>query len=78
MKTFAALVLIAMICVSATHAVVMPRHKAPNFEKLNAVVNNQFSKLSLSDFQGKYLVMLFYPFGMPKKIRLNWDDKFAA
>ncbi len=34
--------------------------KAPDFE-LDAVVNGQFKKVKLSDFQGKYVVIVFYP-----------------
>merc|ERR1712086_1013349 len=36
---------------------------APAFEGLNAVdANMEFTKLSLSDFKGKYVVLVFYPF----------------
>jgi len=40
----------------------MPRTIAPNFENVNAVVNGEFKKISLKDYAGKYLVIVFYPF----------------
>lgn len=33
---------------------------APHFEA-TAVVNGEFNKLSLSDFHGKYVILMFYP-----------------
>ena len=33
---------------------------APHFEG-TAVVNGNFEELKLSDYKGKYLVLLFYP-----------------
>merc|ERR1712086_264158 len=39
-----------------------PRSQAPNFEGINAVVNQEFKPVSLSDYKGKYLVIVFYPF----------------
>jgi len=39
----------------------LPRQKAPFFEA-NAVVNGKFKKISLNDYLGKYLVIIFYPF----------------
>ena len=38
-----------------------PRDFAPNFE-VNAVINKEFQKISLADYKGKYVVLLFYPF----------------
>ena len=38
-----------------------PRDYAPDFE-VNAVINKEFTKVSLTDFKGKYVVLLFYPF----------------
>ena len=38
-----------------------PRDQAPGFE-VNAVINKEFQKISLSDYKGKYVVLLFYPF----------------
>jgi peroxiredoxin (alkyl hydroperoxide reductase subunit C) len=42
----------------------MPRQKAPNFENVNAVASNgqDFVKVSLKDYKGKYLILVFYPF----------------
>ena len=40
----------------------MPRTQAPNFENINAVVNGEFKPVSLSDYKGKYVVLVFYPF----------------
>ena len=40
----------------------MPRENAPDFQNVLSVVNMQFEKISLGDFYGKYLVLLFYPF----------------
>ena len=35
-------------------------HPAPNFTA-NAVVNGEIKQVSLSDFQGKYVILVFYP-----------------
>ena len=34
----------------------------PDFKDVNAVVGTEFTTVSLDDYKGKYLVMLFYPF----------------
>jgi peroxiredoxin 3 len=39
-----------------------PRWKAPKFENVQAVVDGEFKQVSLKDFAGKYVVLLFYPF----------------
>ena len=39
-----------------------PRDFAPDFKEVNAVIGTEFSKVSLSDYAGKYVVLLFYPF----------------
>jgi peroxiredoxin (alkyl hydroperoxide reductase subunit C) len=44
----------------STHSC-LPRKKAPFFSA-NAVLHGKFSRVSLNDFEGKYLVILFYPF----------------
>ena len=36
------------------------QHPAPDFRGM-AVVDGQFKEIQLSDFQGKYLVLFFYP-----------------
>lgn len=39
----------------------LPRQKAPFFQA-TAVLDGKFTKVSLSDYEHKYLVVLFYPF----------------
>ena len=39
-----------------------PRDFAPSFTNVKAVENKEFVDVSLTDFAGKYLVLLFYPF----------------
>jgi len=39
----------------------LPRSKAPFFQA-QAVLHGKFSRVSLDDYKGKYLVLLFYPF----------------
>lgn len=39
----------------------IPRSKAPFFQA-TAVLEGKFTKVTLEDYKGKYLVMLFYPF----------------
>uniref|UniRef100_A0AAV1U4X2 thioredoxin-dependent peroxiredoxin n=1 Tax=Peronospora matthiolae TaxID=2874970 RepID=A0AAV1U4X2_9STRA len=41
---------------------VAPRKPAPDFRNVNAVVNEKFEKVSLSDYKGKWLILMFYPF----------------
>ena len=40
----------------------MPRSTAPSFSGVNSVFNNEFGTVSLDDFKGKYVVLVFYPF----------------
>ena len=40
----------------------MPRHAAPDFKNVNAVIDNDFKAVNLSDYKGKYVVLVFYPF----------------
>eukprot|EP01015_Nassula_variabilis_P032349 TRINITY_DN751_c0_g1_i4.p2 TRINITY_DN751_c0_g1~~TRINITY_DN751_c0_g1_i4.p2 ORF type:complete len:132 (+),score=31.43 TRINITY_DN751_c0_g1_i4:124-519(+) len=40
---------------------VFPRQKAPQFSGV-AVIGGDFKKISLNDYNGKYLVLIFYPF----------------
>ncbi len=47
----------------ATKVVCKVRAPAPDF-KGTAVVGKDFKDISLSDYKGKYLVLLFYPLGM--------------
>lgn len=39
-----------------------PRNDAPAFSNVNAVVGTDITKISSSDYNDKWLVMLFYPF----------------
>jgi peroxiredoxin (alkyl hydroperoxide reductase subunit C) len=39
-----------------------PRSKAPQFANLNAVKDGEFTTVSLNDYKGKYVVLVFYPF----------------
>ena len=43
-------------------AFVRPRDIAPDFSNVPAVLGLEFTKLSLKDYKGKYLVLVFYPF----------------
>lgn len=56
-----------------------PTQKAPDF-KATAVVNGQFKDVSLSDYKGKNVILLFYPldftFVCPTEI-LGFSDKMA-
>ncbi|CAG9569497.1 unnamed protein product [Danaus chrysippus] len=49
-------------CFSTTNAAFAPviRKPAPDFNS-TAVVNGEFNNLKLSDFSGKYVVLVFYP-----------------
>ncbi|CDW79681.1 tsa family protein [Stylonychia lemnae] len=53
---------ISLLLASLTSAYILPRQNAPVFNKVNAVVDAKFQKVSLGDYAGKYLVLLFYPF----------------
>jgi len=61
---FTSLLSLAALAFSSAEveALPMPRTKAPGFENLNAVVDGEFTTKSLSDYAGKYLVLVFYPF----------------
>ena len=39
-----------------------PRDFAPDFANVKAVMNKEFIDVSLKDYRGKYVVLLFYPF----------------
>ncbi|OQV17270.1 Peroxiredoxin-2 [Hypsibius exemplaris] len=69
----------------AANGVVLPRvqHRAPDFEGM-AVVEGQFKSIKLSDYKGKYLILLFYPldftFVCPTEIIAfsDYAEKFRA
>ena len=57
----------AMLAVAALFATteastLKPRDYAPTFTNVKAVKDKEFVDISLSDFAGKYTVLLFYPF----------------
>lgn len=52
-------ILLALIAVTFSIA---PRQLAPEFSALAVMPDNTFATLKLSDFKGKYVVLLFYPF----------------
>ena len=41
---------------------IKPRDTAPGFSNVNAVLGTELTKVSMSDYSDKWLVMLFYPF----------------
>jgi len=43
-----------------TMSLLQPTMPAPSFKGI-AAVNGQFKQISLSDYAGKYLVLIFYP-----------------
>jgi peroxiredoxin (alkyl hydroperoxide reductase subunit C) len=47
---------------ASAQAYLKPRDLAPDFKNVNSVSGTTFTKSSLSDYEGKYLVVLFYPF----------------
>ena len=55
-------VVAAALCAATSLAHVRPRQNAPAFTNVNAVIGKEFKKVSLTDYAGKYLVVLFYPF----------------
>merc|ERR1711935_676117 len=59
-KAFTAI--IASLMVATSQAVLKPRDQAPDFNNVNAVMDKKFIKSSLSDYKGKYVVLIFYPF----------------
>ncbi|KAM3132800.1 hypothetical protein pb186bvf_015105 [Paramecium bursaria] len=62
----------------------LPRQKAPYFNGIAVTPDRKFNRLSLNDYQGKYLVLLFYPFDFtyvcPTELVAFSDaiDKFKA
>ena len=56
--TFAASILATLTTASSLR----PRDFAPNFTNVKAVSGKEFVDISLSDYKGKYTVLLFYPF----------------
>ena len=53
---------VAMTTLALTSAHLLPRSLAPEFSNVNSVIDGGFKKVSLKDYAGKYVVLLFYPF----------------
>jgi len=57
---------------------IAPRQQAPDFTVQAVMPDNSFSTLKLSDYLGKYVVLLFYPFDFtyvcPTEI-ISYSDK---
>ena len=62
MKFLTAISAAILALTSSAEAFPMPRSVAPKFSDVNAVVGHDFKKLSLDDYKGKYVVIVFYPF----------------
>ena len=54
--------LVVTALLASASAYLKPRELAPDFKNVNSVSGTSFTKVSLSDYKGKYLVVLFYPF----------------
>ena len=50
------------LCLVAVAFSLVPRTQAPSFQAIAVLPNHSFKKISLSDYSGKYVVLLFYPF----------------
>ena len=62
MKMFKIALAAALALTSTVEALPRPRTKAPQFADLNAVKDGEFTTVSLNDYKGKYVVIVFYPF----------------
>ena len=62
MKFTTLIALVAGLLVSSADSLPQPRTTAPAFSGVNAVVNGEFKTVSLDDYKGKYVVLVFYPF----------------
>ena len=56
------LIITVLICLSLASNIPLQRSKAPDFKNVNAVFNKEFTKFSLDDFKGVWVILLFYPF----------------
>lgn len=52
----------AAACIAFSASALKPRDMAPQFSEVNAVLGTELTKISLNDYNDKWLVMLFYPF----------------
>mmetsp|Transcript_5048 Transcript_5048/g.8604 ORF Transcript_5048/g.8604 Transcript_5048/m.8604 type:complete len:160 (-) Transcript_5048:246-725(-) len=53
---------LSLLTSKSVEALPMPRSFAPKFVNVNAVLDEKFEQVSLDDYKGKYLVVVFYPF----------------
>mgnify|MGYP000073412400 CR=1 FL=1 len=67
-KVAIAMMAASLTSIESVEAFPKPRSKAPAFDGVNTVMkvpgakDYSFEKLSLSDFKGKWVVLIFYPF----------------
>lgn len=54
--------LLLILSVVAFASALMPRQPAPGFTAQAVMPDLTFKKVSLSDYAGKFVVLLFYPF----------------
>ncbi len=54
--------LIIALIMFASASALMPRQPAPGFSAQAVMPDLSFKKISLSDYAGKFVVLLFYPF----------------
>ena len=54
--------LAALALSSVVEGGVLPRQTAPDFKNVNSLQDESFKGVSLSDYKGKYVVLVFYPF----------------
>ena len=59
---FSKIVAVALASLAFASGHLLPRSQAPDFSNVNAVIDGAFKKVSLKDYAGKYVVLLFYPF----------------
>lgn len=54
--------LVVIFMVLALASALMPRQAAPAFTAQAVMPDLTFKKISLSDYAGKFVILLFYPF----------------
>jgi alkyl hydroperoxide reductase subunit AhpC len=59
MYKFKALTILSLIAIAAA---LMPRQQAPAFTAQAVMPDLTFKTVNLSDYIGKYVILLFYPF----------------
>lgn len=53
---------LVLILILTTIFALQPRQKAPAFEANAVLPDKSVAKISLADYTGKYLIIVFYPF----------------